>query len=324
MKFQKYNSIVNTFRGDELDYIRITHAEELKDVTWNVYEKIHGANFSMWYDGETLKTAKRSGWAEPNFFNSQSVVEKYTANVKALYALLKKPCVVYGEIFGGMYDGIKSDAHTKQIQTEVKYCPHNDFAVFDIATINDDSSLTYLNEAEFQDTAFAAGFFTAPFLGEYKTLDEAIAVDVDFTTLVPHRWALVKLEKNFAEGVVIKPSVPLFMYDNKRIIFKKKVSCFKEAKSVVVPSSTTDEFLAFFEQVKNNITVNRMTNVFSHLGEGQEARIYFTEFMKDCIDDCDKVVYNSFSELQKKLLLNLSAKYAWPIIREVAYKKDAA
>ena len=321
MQFVKYNSIINTFKGDELDFIRINHADDLKGVTWNIYEKIHGANFSLWYDGVELRSAKRSSFCSEDFFSSKDVVERYTANVHACFAMLKKPIVIYGELFGGHYDGTFKAPHAKRIQQEVQYCPHNDFAVFDIATINEDSTLTFLDEAEFQDVAFASGFFTAPFLGTMNTLDEAIAVDPVFQTIVPTRWSLKRLENNMAEGVVIKPSKPLFMYDNKRIIFKKKNDLFKEEKSVEVKSAATDEFVQFFEVLKSKYTKNRFNNVLSHEGDKLEYKDYFMLFYQDSVDECDKIVYNSFTEQQQKLLRVLSAKYIWPIIKDT-FPKD--
>ena len=69
MKFKRYNSIENTYRTKTINTI----AEQGKSGgEWVVEEKVHGANFSFWFDGN-LKTAKRSGFVGndgENFFNS--------------------------------------------------------------------------------------------------------------------------------------------------------------------------------------------------------------------------------------------------------------
>jgi len=77
MEFKEYSSIENAYRQKEIQRA----FEQYPEMKYVVQEKVHGANFSFWYNhsDKTIKCAKRSGFivGEENFFNHKKVLAKY-------------------------------------------------------------------------------------------------------------------------------------------------------------------------------------------------------------------------------------------------------
>jgi Rnl2 family RNA ligase len=135
--FNKYHSIENIHRV--IDKLSIIESE-----TWIATEKIHGANFSATTDGKSVKYGKRSSYISGSgleiFHHAQLIVDKYNMSIIDIFHTIfsmnneaaKSLCYVqmFGEIFGGKYQGYKSNC--KSVQKEVSYCPHIDFIVYDI------------------------------------------------------------------------------------------------------------------------------------------------------------------------------------------------
>lgn len=117
MEFKKFSSLENTYRQNLIDKVQY----EGKDGgVWVATEKIHGANFSFWCNGDEVKVASRSQFVDGTFYNCQSVINRYAEGILTWCQEKNvKDFVVYGELYG---DGI---------QKEVKY-GQKDFAAFDI------------------------------------------------------------------------------------------------------------------------------------------------------------------------------------------------
>jgi len=138
MRFRKYSDIENSYRKKFMDMIV---AEKYDEGEFVVQEKAHGANLSFWYDGENLKSAKRSCFIEGNFYDHEPVEAKNTERVKKLYAILKKEGIdfselaVYGELIGGTYPhkNVEKDTSATRIQKGIFYSPHNEFYAIDVA-----------------------------------------------------------------------------------------------------------------------------------------------------------------------------------------------
>ena len=96
-----------------------------------VTEKIDGANFSFWTNGDSLKVAKRSRWIldDEDFYGHKPVADKYSPLVTALYhnMVAHGRCVqgdtvtVFGELYGG-----------KKLQQRIHYRDDMDFMAFDL------------------------------------------------------------------------------------------------------------------------------------------------------------------------------------------------
>ena len=139
MQHVKYSSIENTYRDKFLQMLR---DEGKDDGEWIVMEKVHGAQFSFYYDGNEMLTSSRTAFIteEMDFFNWQKVMADNRDNIIDLYERAKKNhdgfslLVVYGELFGGSYphNDVPKAKGAKRLQKGVHYHPDNLFYAFDI------------------------------------------------------------------------------------------------------------------------------------------------------------------------------------------------
>ena len=131
MKFEKYNSLENSYRKKFLDKI----AEQgHSGGNWIVQEKIHGANFSLWCDGNNIQGAKRSGFVGgggADFYNSHVIRERYWENIMEIFRVSKNltegtlsHVVIYGELFCGNYPHPDVEKlNYKSVQQGIFYSP---------------------------------------------------------------------------------------------------------------------------------------------------------------------------------------------------------
>ena len=87
MEFTKYSDIENSDRKKFLDAIIEQRLDEGEFV---VQEKAHGANLSFWYNGQEMRSAKRTSFIEDDFYGYKSVEEENRSRIAVLYNLLKK------------------------------------------------------------------------------------------------------------------------------------------------------------------------------------------------------------------------------------------
>lgn len=327
MEFKKYSEIDNSYRTKLIDFIR-EHGYDDKKYEWTVSEKVDGSNISFWISDTEIKVARRTGFLEPdeNFYNYQSVLAKYKdyfSNIKHLWFKDSLYIVIYGELFGGVYkhpDVLKIPT-AKKVQARIQYCPHNDFYPFDIYVVNEDAK-SYIPHRD-MERIFADGelpYAEALFRG---TFDECIEYNIDFPTTIPAFFNLPPIENNNAEGVVIKPELPLYFRTGDRVILKNKIEDFSENKQSrdKLPEVISPEVNKAIEIIDNYITESRYYSVISKLGEvtikdfGDVMKEYTTDVMNDFIKDFPE--YNEFpKELQKKVTKALG-KAAASLIRRL-------
>jgi hypothetical protein len=86
LEFHKYASISNFDSKNELNFIRNLVKEWKIEDKFVVQEKIHWANFSIWYDWKDIKYAKRTSFLDKydDFFeyewmttNREGEIKKY-------------------------------------------------------------------------------------------------------------------------------------------------------------------------------------------------------------------------------------------------------
>ena len=230
MKFIKYPSIENSYRTKTIEEIK-KHGYDVG--TWVVTNKIHGANFSIWYDGEKGLCAKRTSFIEgkENFHNHQDVVVKNYNKYFFVYEYFcdkykteKLNFVMFGELFGGSYPhpDVKLDPHSSRIQKGVYYCPHNDFYVYDIKVNN--IFIPY-DELEFVCKKYGFIYAKPLFKGSFEDCLKFNPVFEDTTYKI---FGLPKIENNQSEGVVIRPLETKFFKNGSRCILKNKNPKFKE------------------------------------------------------------------------------------------------
>jgi len=305
MKFKKYSSIENAYRTKTVNYITETGNA---DGEWVSTLKIHGANYSIWTDGEEVRHAKRSGFiAGESFFGDYNF--NYDENARQLRQYFKSfidvstdVVSIHGEIYGGLYDhpDVKRDKSAVRIQKDVQYRPDNDFIVFDIKVDNrvlDHDLVTNLCKK------FKIPHVPVLARGSFWDL---MKIDTEFIDPLPELLGLPPIEGNYAEGWVLKPVIPKFFGNGERIILKGKNSKMSErSKKIKKPPKPVIELSEEANRLKDELFMylneNRLRNVLSH-GEieqvtqkdfgrlmGLFAKDAFDDFLKDYQEDWDKL-----------------------------------
>lgn len=214
MRFIKFTSLENTYRQNEIDRV-INHG--LSKAEWMATEKIHGANFAIYCDGEDTKLARRTAFLEDweSFYDCKRVagtvekaIKQATKRVlRDLHELAFRLgheffapiyCIAYGELFGG------------SVQKNMPYSETQDFILFDFVTVVHKEDIEFVSKlfgnsgkvdivkgfallddeniilapsnkiAMFKDLN-TLGIKTAPVL-HVGTLDECLAVSNDFVS----------------------------------------------------------------------------------------------------------------------------------------------
>lgn len=151
MKFLEFNSISNLKSKNQQNFLD-SNGLTSNSIEWMATEKVHGANMSIYCDGENISYASRSGmvgWLEQSmnvgFFNADAVVRDLSESIKklaksALNSLMvlgysdeqlsKSYVVVYGELYGG------------SVQKKMPYGESQKFIAFDFVIVTDDVEYT--------------------------------------------------------------------------------------------------------------------------------------------------------------------------------------
>lgn len=306
MKFQKFPSLTNSYAEKFVTKVMM----QLKDVKtkWVVTEKIHGANYSFWFDGvENFRPAKRTCFIEEetNFFGQKFVIEKYKDSfIKAAKKLYPgKVVALYGEICGG-----SDTEYQRPVQVEVYYFDHIEFLGFTLY-VDDVLQDHYAMEA----LAKEAGIPVVPCLGIFDTLSEALNVNYTFNSLISGK------DDNVCEGTVVAPLEPIVMECGSRPVFKQKNDKFKEKsqeskpkkKGIVVP----EEFLKLFESLISMVNINRFDNMASKL---ESEELVFQNFNKLLGMYVEDILEEYQRENDTKLPKEVVEKVRRPIFAESA------
>ena len=302
-QFTKFPSLENTYRQKEIDKIIMM---DIKD-KWVVTEKVHGANFSFWVykDLESgkidIKCAKRSGWIEggEKFFNYQPVLEKYRDSLERLYYHLSgthgcNEVVVFGELYGG------------NIQSGMCYQEDQDFIAFDLKC--DDIARTKTTSFDILNSFEIP---TAPIIGVFDSLEEALMVNESFDSLLIRDGFSGVDQHKEAEGIVIEPNTPVFEPNGSRIYLKKKTKRFleKSGKPTIKHKQPT-KLSPVVEEVLNRslpyICENRFNAVTSKIGEvtikdiGKVMGLMTQDIIVDIEKDLDVVIDHIFENKSDK------------------------
>ena len=306
MDFKKYPSIENTYRKKTLDYLI---AQGLTKGEFVVQEKAHGANFSFWYDGNELKSGKRTGFITDDFYDYKPVEEKCQDKVKQLYSLLKQMdydvdvLIIYGELIGGTYphQDVKKDTSATRIQKGIFYSPHNEFYAIDVSVnemlLDIDTFTRVMEKTGF---LFARTIFSG-------TFEECLNYPNTFSSQISVWAGFHQIEDNVCEGIVIKPATPLFFSDNSRVILKNKNEKWAEKarktdrvkKKAPALSESCNKLC---NDIENFITENRLHNVLSKTGSiaQKEFGKLIHLFSQDILDDFYKDHLKAYKALEKK------------------------
>ncbi len=299
MEFKKYNSIENAYQKEILEQL-IFHGFE-KEI-YVVQEKVHGANFAFYTDGQEIKMAKRTDFLldDETFYNAQKVKAVYADKVLKLFEIVKtnypdiEHITIIGELFGGAFKhpDVARDPDALRVQKGVQYAPHNDFYAFDIKL----NGRVYLSVDEANDLFEASGFFYAKSHFE-GSLKEALDYPNAFNSNIPKWLGLPDLEENVCEGTIIKPKTVKFFGNGSRVILKNKNDKWSEVEKRDKPriqhkeTSLSEPGQLFYNTLMRYVTANRLNNVLSKEGGfspkimgkviGLMAQDTLADFLKD-------------------------------------------
>ncbi len=293
-------------------------------LTWVVLEKVHGANFSIYYDGTEVKFAKRTAFLHPHewFYNYQQISGRLSQSMIQLYTHLQsinsdlKYVILYGELFGGYYPpnpetwsgAVKANRinsknecliplESRAIQEGIYYSPTIDYIVFDICLITESNQRLWINYDQLMVYGQQFGFhylrplLTGPFTQAMNydlNFDSKVAVDICQQPKLPKG-------SNQAEGVVIKPNnsaimVTLKKNPNVRLhpLVKRKHPAFAEISSdFSLPELTPNNILS------SMVNINRLNALKSKVGSFE----YNLEMVLMLVDDIWTDYYEIYSHL---------------------------
>jgi Rnl2 family RNA ligase len=311
MIFKTYNSIENAYQTRVIDQIRM---QGFWDEVFIVQEKVHGANFSFFTDGNEIKIGKRTAFIEKDekFFNAHQILERYRKNVIQVFEKVKKihsdveTIVIYGELFGGGYKHkeVEPVKDAVKVQKGIDYTPHNEFYAFDIKL----NGTTYLDTDLANEIFEETGFFYAKILFQ-GTLEEALKFPNDFDSKIPVWLGLPKIESNMCEGTIVKTLKTRYFGNGSRVILKNKNEKWTEKSKMVKKDRPVQKEVNFsekaqniWEEIKKYATTNRLNNVISKIGEFEPKMIgkVIGFFAKDILEDFEKDFPDVFTTIEKE------------------------
>jgi len=321
MKYRKYNEIENCKRTK---FVKKIYEQDRDGGTWVVTEKVHGANFSIKYDGSNFYCGKRTDWVvgeDNTFYNYTLVLENHKNRIKDLYDHMKEELkldfdsmTLYGELCGGSYPhpDVKPIKDAVRVQAGIHYSPFNEFYVFDMML--DDEYVNY-NIAE--EALAEYSFLYAQILWA-GTLEECLQYSNEFQTGIPTQLGLPPIEGNTCEGVVIKPNIASFM-GHSRVILKNKNEKWSEntkKRKVFEPVKMSGQGQEMLDEVFTYITENRLKNVLSKEGKidhtmfGYLMKKFTEDIMKDFLNDEEHTFNSLLNEERKVIQKRMSAEAA--------------
>lgn len=300
-------------------YPSIDNYKKPKKISAEVFvaiEKIHGSNFSFIYTGEgdiTIARRKDIIPKEENFYDCHKLLEKYDESIKTIYNRIKADIEglisvqVFGEIFGGYYNGLPSTPGSKYVQKGVCYCPHNDIIIFDIMITTEKETLNgkqfFLSYDEVITYMEGCQLKYVPVMAK-GSFFEVNSISSIFQTTIPILYNLPHIDGNYAEGYVSKSNTR-HNADKPRQVFKHKNNkSFGEVNDtpIVILSETVDDYM---KDMKRYITENRFHAVKSKVAIDCAIdileRMYAADVVKDYMKDQEDLIRQDFVHKNLKL-----------------------
>jgi len=304
--FKKYGSIDNLSTKNDL-------VKALSSITndFVVLEKAHGAHFSFQTNGKTATCARRNSVLtdKNKFYNHDEMLSKYLSRILSVFKLIDskfknvKTVQIDGELIGGMYHhkDVKQLDLTK-VQQGVYYSPDYQFYTYDIRYCSSDI-WHYINYDICMEIFSELKFLYAKPLAR-GPLKDVIGFDPTFQTTIPDILGLPSIENNIAEGVVLKPVIPMNLPNGSRVIFKNKTEKFNETRKIKtsVLEDIPPEVQEVQDEILQMITMNRLNNVISKIGEVTEKDMgkLIGLLSRDVLDEYQKIYGDKLTELKRK------------------------
>jgi len=278
MHYQKIYDSIAKYGFSKADMKIIKNEEK-----WVVMEKIHGANFSVRYDKLTDEVSfyKRNGKLNNDewFYNYQIIKEQLAKCMFKLNDFLQKSydyktIIVFGELFGGMYPGTKSN--TRAVQEGVFYSNKLHFFAYDIYIDN-----IYLSYDVFIKVIKESNFeYVVPLL-ICDSYEEATYYDIKIDSKIPEQLKMPKLLQgsNIMEGVIIKPFSNIVLSNGNRCLIKRKNYDFLEY-SLELNDKITNDYTSIFPMLLNK---NRLQSAESKIGALSNTT--FDDILEEMLND---------------------------------------
>jgi len=300
MDFKKYNSIDNSYRNKTVSKIQM----EFGNHVFIVQEKIHGANFSICYDGKEFKYASRNDFLEDdnNFNNYKKIKDDLESAISTLFQAQDfEEIRIYGELFGGSYPHPDvPKVNTSKIQKGVFYHPDVKFRAFDMY-IN--GKLANMGLFVILCREFKIPFIPVLYRG---SLEDCLKFPNDKESEIHQLYKLPKIEDNIMEGVVIKTVDPCYFGNGSRAILKNKNEKFTEKAAKGVNSTPEEQLSETGEKLKDEllslVTENRLRNVLSKIDQEITMKSFgmlMGLMNKDAKEEFNKDFAVQFEELGK-------------------------
>jgi Rnl2 family RNA ligase len=278
---KKYSSAENTYN---IKFVNKVKLHTPKNTIWMIQEKIHGANFSIFYEKktDTVQFGKRTSLIEDDekFFDCQSSFPEWERLTRTLLDAVghkvKETLTIRGELCGGRYPEYKSTRGS--VQKGIDYCDRIVFVAFGLQI---DGVYVPLNTA-ITDLQLA-GFYVVRILKMCDTLDEVLDYDIDFSSKLPEELGMSPHpEKNQCEGIVIKPREAFYLPTGKRVLLKKKNDAFKEVTRQIKKSEKRGDK---YDNVVDYINEARYNSVVSKLSEDTPPKVVALKMIEDVIQE---------------------------------------
>lgn len=301
--FKKFNSIENISRQKFVDKA----LNLCLPCEWVATEKIHGTNFAFVYDGNTMECGRKEALLVEGekFYGYPAVKERWSPNVIGLYDYLGCSSLnVYGELFG---PGVQSGIH---------YSKEKNFYAFDIMIDG-----LYIDVDRCEELFEQFDFFYALPLVK-GTITECFDYPNEFDSTIPALLGEEHVVDNICEGTVIRPNTITFFPSGSRCIFKNKNPKWSESTKTRKPKTVfvlSDEVMVALEASTAHITLNRLRNVISKVGCGEQnafpkvCGLMTKDVIEEFIKDFD---INSLEKNDRKVLTKQINKLCGNLLRE--------
>ena len=273
-----------------------------KKLEWIATEKIDGSNFSVYSNGTETRFAKRTGFLNHDdwFFNYQLISLDLSLKAKKLYDLIHqkenniKFIVIYGELCGGFYPKdvenwkgpvpnrinakgvVIIPLEERAVQEGVYYSDKIRHIVFDIAVINNEDKIKYLEYDEMVKKCEEVGLPYTPILSK-GSLQKLLDYSLEFNSTIPALFGLKCLEHNKAEGIVIRPSIWKGNGED-RPMLKRKNKSFTQFSGEFDIKLIRKNPILFANCM---INLNRLYGVISKVGARDNKENIINEFVED-------------------------------------------
>lgn len=285
-------------------------------------EKIHGTNYSFLVNNLDVTPCKRTSILKKNdsFFNHTFIFNKYKDEAVKVFNLIKleypdtQSIQLFGELFGGYYDGVKEKKYT-QIQRGVNYHKENEFMAYDLK-IKTDSLEFYYDFDKLTELLKQTTIKLVPVLFIGSLLD-CMKLNPAFESQVYSHFGLEKItnksENSLAEGYVIHPlkeSENKLKLKQHRFIFKFKNPQFEEVHQPKIPLKLESEFKITYKLLERYMTQNRYDNVVSKLCENELSKEnikqkLYEDIIVDLKSDFEGILDDSKNKQECEKFLNI-------------------